>query len=312
MGVRPWPTPSWRVPAPRAAERVDAAHAGAACGSPRTSPGSVINDVGHDLGHALGALRGSVPHVIPAVTALIPRPPSRLAGPVGPRRVWVSVDIPLAEVKSTGRALGATVNDVVLACVTGGFRDLLVHRGEPVEGRRGAQPRPGVDAPAGGRQRAEPDQRDPGPPAGRDRRPGGPGSRRCRRVSPTVGKPARRRCASALLGLVDRTVPCRCPGCGCRGGRSQCARMVHGHPDHQRARPAVPGVPVRTARARHVSAHPRGRAHLHHHRHLQLRRHAEHRRHRRRRSGRRRRGPGAWDQPRGGRTGRTRGAVPER
>ena len=99
------------------------------------TPWLVANDVGHDLGHALGALRGAVPHVIPAVTALIPRPPSPLAGPVGPRRVWVSVDIPLAEVKSTGRALGATVNDVVLACVTGGFRDLLVHRGEPVEGR---------------------------------------------------------------------------------------------------------------------------------------------------------------------------------
>ena len=79
---------------------------------------------------------GPFPIVIPAATALIPRPPSRLAGPVGPGRVWVSVDIPLAEVKSTGRALGATVNDVVLACVTGGFRDLLVHRGEPVEGRR--------------------------------------------------------------------------------------------------------------------------------------------------------------------------------
>jgi len=77
----------------------------------------------------------AVPHAIPAVSALIPRPPSQLAGPVGTSRVWVSVDIPLAEVKSTGRALGATVNDVVLACVTGGFRDLLVHRGEPVEDR---------------------------------------------------------------------------------------------------------------------------------------------------------------------------------
>jgi WS/DGAT/MGAT family acyltransferase len=54
---------------------------------------------------------------------------------VGPRRVWVSIDIPLIEVKETGRALGATVNDVVLACVSGGFRDLLAHRGEPVDGR---------------------------------------------------------------------------------------------------------------------------------------------------------------------------------
>jgi diacylglycerol O-acyltransferase len=99
------------------------------------NPVALANDVGRSVGHALGALRGAVPHVIPAVTALIPRPPSPLAGRVGPRRVWVSVDLPLAEIKSTGRALGATVNDVVLACVAGGFRDLLVHRGEPVSGR---------------------------------------------------------------------------------------------------------------------------------------------------------------------------------
>ncbi len=123
------------VPAPRAAERIDAASPETPT-APRSSNGAVITQVGHGLGHALGALRGSIPHVIPAATALVPRPPSRLAGPVGPGRVWVSVDIPLAEVKSIGKALGATVNDVVLACVTGGFRDLLVHRGEPVDGRR--------------------------------------------------------------------------------------------------------------------------------------------------------------------------------
>jgi WS/DGAT/MGAT family acyltransferase len=113
-------------PEPPASDEVDA---------PRANPVALANEVGRSLGHALGALRGAAPHVIPAVTALIPRPPSPLAGRVGRRRVWVSVDLPLAEIRSTGRALGATVNDVVLACVAGGFRDLLVHRGEPVSGR---------------------------------------------------------------------------------------------------------------------------------------------------------------------------------
>ena len=193
------------VPAPRAAERVDAANSETPT-PPRTSTGSVINHVGHDLGHALGALRGSVPHVIPAVSALIPRPPSQLAGPVGTSRVWVSVDIPLAEVKSTGRALGATVNDVVLACVTGGFRDLLVHRGEPVEGRHV-------------RNLVPVSMRPPGDGSSQNRISGVLGHLPVGIVDPVdrladvsagvahgreAGTPA---LASALLGLVDRTVP---------------------------------------------------------------------------------------------------------
>ena len=193
------------VPAPRAAERVEAASPGTAT-SPRGSAGSVINHVGHDLGHALDALRGSVPHLLPAATALVPRPPSRLAGPVGTGRVWVSVDIPLAEVKSTGKALGATVNDVVLACVTGGFRDLLVHRGEPVEGRRV-------------RNLVPVSMRPPGDGTSQNRISGVLGHLpvgiadpvdRLAAVSAGVahgreaGTPA---LASALLGLVDRTVP---------------------------------------------------------------------------------------------------------
>ncbi len=88
-----------------------------------------------DVRRLLGALRSAVPQLVPAVSDLRPRPPSSLTGPVGSRRVWVSIDIPLAPVKAAGRALGATVNEVVLACVAGGFRDLIAHRGEPVAGR---------------------------------------------------------------------------------------------------------------------------------------------------------------------------------
>lgn len=93
------------------------------------------SDVGHGLEGVLSALRGAAPHVIPAVTALVPHPPSHLAGEVGLRRTWVSVDLPLVAVKATGRTLGASVNDLVLAYVAGGFRDLLINRGEPVDGR---------------------------------------------------------------------------------------------------------------------------------------------------------------------------------
>jgi WS/DGAT/MGAT family acyltransferase len=160
----------------------------------------------HSLRTALGALREAAPHAIPAAWALAPRPPSPLTGAVGPRRTWASVDIPLREVKATGRALGATVNEVVLASVAGGFRDLLVHRGEPVDGRvvRNLVPvsmRPPGDDSAENRISgmlghlpvgiADPVDRLAGVQAGvaHGRETG----------TPVI--------ASALLGLVDRTVP---------------------------------------------------------------------------------------------------------
>jgi WS/DGAT/MGAT family acyltransferase len=48
------------------------------------------------------------------------------------RRVVRSVTVELDDVKQIRRALGGTVNDVVLAAVAAGLRDVLVGRGEPV------------------------------------------------------------------------------------------------------------------------------------------------------------------------------------
>jgi WS/DGAT/MGAT family acyltransferase len=58
-----------------------------------------------------------------------------LNGPIGPHRVWDWARSRLADVKRVREAHGGTVNDVVLAAITGGFRELLIARGEPVEGR---------------------------------------------------------------------------------------------------------------------------------------------------------------------------------
>jgi WS/DGAT/MGAT family acyltransferase len=90
---------------------------------------------GAGLAHVIGAARSTAPHLPGALAALVPHAPSELTGPVGDGRVWVSVEVPLAQVKAVRRTFGVTVNDVVLACVTGGFRDLLRHRGAPVRGR---------------------------------------------------------------------------------------------------------------------------------------------------------------------------------
>ncbi len=59
-------------------------------------------------------------------------PRSSLNQAVGRTRILESVHLSLADVRETRRALGGTVNDVVLAAVTGGVRRLLEARGEGV------------------------------------------------------------------------------------------------------------------------------------------------------------------------------------
>ena len=57
-----------------------------------------------------------------------------LNGPIGPGRRWAWAAAPLAEVKEIRSAHGGTVNDVLLAAITSGFRDLLETRGELADG----------------------------------------------------------------------------------------------------------------------------------------------------------------------------------
>jgi diacylglycerol O-acyltransferase / wax synthase len=59
---------------------------------------------------------------------------SSLNGPIGPNRRWAWATASLSEVKKIRRAHGGTVNDVVLAAITRGFRDLLDARGELTSG----------------------------------------------------------------------------------------------------------------------------------------------------------------------------------
>ena len=61
---------------------------------------------------------------------LAPLPSSSIEGPIGPHRCYAFARSSLAEVREVRAALGGTVNDVVLTAVTGGFRDLLLARGD--------------------------------------------------------------------------------------------------------------------------------------------------------------------------------------
>jgi diacylglycerol O-acyltransferase / wax synthase len=61
---------------------------------------------------------------------LRPTPRSSLNGPIGPHRRWDWAHAQLSDVKTIRVALGGTVNDVVLAVISRGFRDLLLERRE--------------------------------------------------------------------------------------------------------------------------------------------------------------------------------------
>ncbi len=64
---------------------------------------------------------------------LRPPPRSSLNGPIGPHRRWDWARSELSDVKQIRNAFGGTVNDVVLTAISGGFRELLASRSEPVD-----------------------------------------------------------------------------------------------------------------------------------------------------------------------------------
>ena len=73
---------------------------------------------------------------------LIAAPASSLNGPIGTRRRFDMVEVPLEVLKDVKNALGGTVNDAVLAVTSGALRRLLLSRGEepPSDGLRAMVP----------------------------------------------------------------------------------------------------------------------------------------------------------------------------
>jgi diacylglycerol O-acyltransferase / wax synthase len=73
-----------------------------------------------------------------ALARLVARPPdpkTLYKGPLGiPKRVAWSERVSVAEVKEIGKALGGTINDVLLSAMTGGLRRYMDYRGERAEG----------------------------------------------------------------------------------------------------------------------------------------------------------------------------------
>ena len=84
---------------------------------------------------SLGRLRRGVSRFQDVMADLRARAPvTSLPRQVGPERRLAIVRQPLEDVQRTGHALGVTVNDLLLAAVTGGLREMLTARGEHVAG----------------------------------------------------------------------------------------------------------------------------------------------------------------------------------
>ena len=89
---------------------------------------------------ARSTLRAGIPardavNLIASARLLRQRTVASLNGPIGPHRRWSWAEARLDDIKTIRAALGGTVNDVVLATITAGFRSLLLARGEKLDGK---------------------------------------------------------------------------------------------------------------------------------------------------------------------------------
>lgn len=126
------PAPGWTPAAPPTSRRLvaDAMWDQAVLRSRevRGLPRSVGASLRHPVATARSAY-GIGQGVLGFARALVPTTPSSLVGPLGRDREFRWTRIGLADVLLVRERLGGTVNDVVLAAVTQGFRDLEQARG---------------------------------------------------------------------------------------------------------------------------------------------------------------------------------------
>ncbi|HEY4927667.1 MAG TPA: wax ester/triacylglycerol synthase family O-acyltransferase [Acidimicrobiales bacterium] len=97
----------------------------------------MTRSVPNSLTHPVRTLRSVTAFVAGAAhftERLRPTGSLSIEGPVGPHRVWAHATASLDAVKTIRTAFGGTVNDVVLAAVSGGYRALLVERGDDITG----------------------------------------------------------------------------------------------------------------------------------------------------------------------------------
>jgi WS/DGAT/MGAT family acyltransferase len=100
----------------------------------------LVADLADRLGKVPGALRdpmGALRNVRDTGSGLIsfgrhlgPNPPLSIEGPIGPHRVWAESEVSIDDIRTVRKAFGGTLNDVVLAAVAGGYREVLDRHGD--------------------------------------------------------------------------------------------------------------------------------------------------------------------------------------
>ncbi len=120
-------------PAPSAARLV-----GGAVRDAVAAPATVVDTVSGAAGTALRVAERGAVRVRGAADAVTGRRPRRRAmdGPLSLQRRVVTVETRLADYRRVREVHGGTVNDVILATVTGGLRAWLMARSEPLRGVR--------------------------------------------------------------------------------------------------------------------------------------------------------------------------------
>lgn len=94
-------------------------------------PGRLI-----EMAYAAGLISTTTAAILGKLLLLPPDTPSVLRGPLGAyKRVVWSDDFDLEMVKAVGKALGATVNDVLVTVATGALRRYMLERGSAVDVR---------------------------------------------------------------------------------------------------------------------------------------------------------------------------------
>ena len=104
-----------------------------------TMPDTVTDTIRTTTGSVLRGFAGAARttgRVVGALTNHTPRSDSPIIGPLSQQRRVVTVRTELADYRKVREAHGGSVNDVVLATITGGLRAWLMTRGESMRGVR--------------------------------------------------------------------------------------------------------------------------------------------------------------------------------
>jgi WS/DGAT/MGAT family acyltransferase len=100
-----------------------------------TSPVELVRSVNSVVRAPREAAATALGGVMAGRRALRPGSAKSLNGPIGPSRRYTWTSYSLEDVKRVRKVLGGSLNDIVVATATRGFRDLLLSRGEDVEDR---------------------------------------------------------------------------------------------------------------------------------------------------------------------------------